>query len=201
MAANAIIILTSILVFSLIALVGAAVLGIDKGVLKAMGDKDYARGLITYLFAVVTIGTAAILGLSALTLPVSKEQFSEAKEILSLMLGIFGAIVGYYFGSESTKAGRSQPLSISAIRAQTDGSTNDKPILVQATVQGGTAPYSYGLAVDALVEPTAFVPPDGWISGEIKPSDVGTKSTVHVVVKDAAGSTARQSLSLARQSG
>src|SRR5215211_6478912 len=48
-------------------LLGMAILDLDKGrVLVGMGKAQFARGLITYLFAVVTIGTAVVLVLSAL---------------------------------------------------------------------------------------------------------------------------------------
>src|SRR5215469_14812184 len=95
---NPVVALTIVLVLSVIALIGAAVLGLDKGVLLSMGQRDFARGLITYLFAVVTIGTAAILVLDALTAPVQvqypqgDQRFEHGKEILTLRLGIFGTI-------------------------------------------------------------------------------------------------------------
>jgi len=88
--ANPVVGLTVLIVMSVVALIGAAVLGIDKGVLQNMGRRDYARGLITYLFAVVTIGAAAVLVLSALTSNGSTAEanrFENGKEILSLLLG------------------------------------------------------------------------------------------------------------------
>jgi hypothetical protein len=43
-------------------LIGAAIFKLDKGeVLLSMSKVEFARGLITYLFAVVTIGTAVVL--------------------------------------------------------------------------------------------------------------------------------------------
>ena len=50
-----------LLVGSVIALIAAAVLGLDRGVLQNMANPEYARGLITFLFAVVTIGSALLL--------------------------------------------------------------------------------------------------------------------------------------------
>ena len=80
--------------------------GWDKGVLQSMSRTDYARGLITYLFAVVTIGTAVVLVVSALTTSADdqhEKRFQRGKEILSLLLGVFGTIVGFYFGAEIGK--------------------------------------------------------------------------------------------------
>src|SRR6185312_5841331 len=81
-----------------------AIFGWDRGhVLITMAQPDFARGLITYLFTVVTIGTAIVLIISGLT-GGDKEQFDRGKEILGLLLGVFGTMVGFYFGSEVTHA-------------------------------------------------------------------------------------------------
>src|SRR5215510_8659692 len=75
-------ILTSVLL-----LIGANVIGLDSGkVLTRMGEHEFARGLITYLFAVTTIGTAVVLLLSALMGKlVVDEAFQRGKEILALL--------------------------------------------------------------------------------------------------------------------
>lgn len=64
---------------------------------------ESARGFITVLFGVGTIGIAVIVTLSGifLTGENAKERFDRGKEVLTLILGIFGTIVGYYYGSES----------------------------------------------------------------------------------------------------
>src|ERR1019366_9202459 len=64
---NPVVLLSVLVVLSLVVLISAAVLGIDRGVLSGMARADDARGLITYIFAVVTIGIAVALVLSALT--------------------------------------------------------------------------------------------------------------------------------------
>src|SRR5215469_7491534 len=89
---------------SVIGMIAVAIFGWDRGrVLTQMSQIDFARGLITYLFAVVTIGTAVLLIVSALTSPADdthNARFQRGKEILSLLLGVFGTVVGFYFGSE-----------------------------------------------------------------------------------------------------
>jgi hypothetical protein len=73
-----------------------------------IANTDVARGFITVLFGVGTIGIALIVTLSGILLSDdrSKERFDRGKEVLSLLLGIFGTIVGFYYGtkvsSEST---------------------------------------------------------------------------------------------------
>ena len=58
-----------------------------------MADPEIARGLITLLFAIVTIGTALVLVVSALISlddSTSEKQFQHGKEMFSLLLGVFG---------------------------------------------------------------------------------------------------------------
>src|SRR5215510_2881988 len=92
--------LAGIIIVGAISLIGAAVFGIDKGFVIGMRDPDYARGVITYLFAIVTIGTAVALVFSALAgLMLTKGEdfpFERGKHILALLLGVFGTIVGFY---------------------------------------------------------------------------------------------------------
>lgn len=64
---NPVVVLAGNIVLSVLFLIPCAIFGGDKGVLQNISRTDYARGLITYLFAVVTIGTAVVLVVSALT--------------------------------------------------------------------------------------------------------------------------------------
>jgi Mn2+/Fe2+ NRAMP family transporter len=75
----------------------------DSGAAQGIWTVEYARGLITLLFSVGTIVIALILTLSAIFLTGTdvKERFDRAKEILTILIGIFGTIVGFYFGSLS----------------------------------------------------------------------------------------------------
>ena len=84
----------------LLLLVGAV--GLDAGILLLMSKAVYARGVITYLFAVLCFGTAMVLVLHSLTSPEGSDdaRFDRAKDVLALMLGVFGTIVGFYFGQE-----------------------------------------------------------------------------------------------------
>lgn len=75
-----------VILVSVIVLIGANLLGMDRGsVLHKLKDGEYARGLITYLFAVGTIGAVVILILAALTGTGETEErdarFDKAKEI------------------------------------------------------------------------------------------------------------------------
>jgi hypothetical protein len=116
---NPIVVLSLLILLSLFVMIGASMLGIDHGFLASMAKADLARGLITYLFAVVTIGIAVALVLSTLVGPeptdVNDGRFQRGKEVLSLLLGVFGTIVGFYFGSESSSSAKETPYQLSSI--------------------------------------------------------------------------------------
>lgn len=62
---------------------------------------EAARNLITFLVAVITIVIALILTLMAFfsNLPDLKERFAMGREILTILIGVLGTIVGFYYGS------------------------------------------------------------------------------------------------------
>ena len=112
-------------VLSIIVVVGA--MAFVASVITAPGqhndirDTEYARGFITVLFGVGTIGIALLVTLSAifLTDANAKERFDRGKEVLSLLLGIFGTIIGFYYGTGAQKTGLVTPAP-----TQSQSSTN-----------------------------------------------------------------------------
>ena len=191
-----IVVVALLIVLSVIALIAAAVLGVDKGVLRSMGTTQYARGLITYLFAVVTIGTAVVIilaGLMGPDNPETEKRFQRGKEILSLLLGVFGTIVGYYFGADAGTQ-RALILQVSPIHV---APMAGKPgyVTVEAFVAAGSPPYSYGLGVDSGAIPANKpVPEDGWIVAQFQ---IGSAAgTLRLVVQDAAGQTVEKTVSV-----
>lgn len=182
-------------------LIGAAIFGKDSGVLARMAESSFARGLITYLFAVVTIGTAVVLVVAALTSPTITEndgRFQRGKEVLSLLLGIFGTIVGFYFGSELSSAGpKTSTLELTAPLLGSAELAPGQKTTITAHVSGGTPPYRFGtsLGKDAPLEYHSAVGADGWIVADIvSPTDQGGESFLVILgVRDAAGQTVTQS--------
>jgi hypothetical protein len=142
--------LAYIIVLSVIALIGAAVLGFDRGVLNSMARPEAARGLITYLFAVVTIGTAVVLVLSALVgtnEAIDDKRFQRGKEVLALMLGLFGTIVGFYFASSAPSlGGEAAILRLSALDVTPRVIEAGGKVTVRAVVSG-VSPIVLGRAL------------------------------------------------------
>lgn len=65
---------------------------------------DNARTLITFLVAVGTIAIAFLATLTAMVIREYKERFDAAKEVLIVLVGILGTIVGFYFGTASNSS-------------------------------------------------------------------------------------------------
>jgi hypothetical protein len=196
---NPIVAIATAILVSIFVLIGSAIVGFDK-VLLNMSKIEFARGLITYLFAVVTIGTAVVLVVSALTSTESdahEKRFQRGKEILSLLLGVFGTIVGFYFGSEVTqKAAGAVGLQLAPIHLNVRTVASEGQLTVETYVSGGRPPYKYGVAVGTgLVEPSETVEYTGWIQKTVAVPKMPSEQDVpvHVVVIDADSNKADQS--------
>jgi hypothetical protein len=123
---------------------------------------EYARGLITYLFAVGTIGSILVVILATLLGEESiEEKIRRAKDILTMLIGLFGTIVGFYFGAQVSQ-GESQasPFMESAVPAieialpLVSVATGELPAVEQSlevstTLTGGVPPYAYWILVDS----------------------------------------------------
>ena len=191
-------IISLLLIVGVFLLIGAAVLDIDEGkVLKNMADSSFARGLITYLFAIVTIGTAIVIVVSVLTSDFdekNQKKFENAKDVLSLLLGVFGVIVGFYFGSELGESSTmdSDRLSITS-RLSEELVTRNQLLSITALVSGGSTPYQYGVSVgnDEELEIENFVDTNSRIVHEFNaPSvDMNTVLPITIEVEDANGRT------------
>jgi hypothetical protein len=189
---NPIVLLSLIIVLSVVALIGAAVLGVDRGVLANMSRSEFARGLITYLYAVVTIGTAVVLVLSALlgsADPAHERRFERGKEILALMLGVFGTIVGFYFG-QAQASSSSPALQISTLDVSPRSVQVGADFTIRAVVTGGMLPYRFGIAIgNEATEPTDTVADGGWLTKQMTARQLrpDEPAIVTIVVQDGGG--------------
>jgi hypothetical protein len=119
--------------------------GIFRGnFLSSIAKPEQARGLITFLFSVTTI--AIFLLIAVATFYMDKVQledrFDKAKDVLTLMIGIFGTILGFYYGSVANPAGE---MRLANIEASKKVVAPGEQVTVTATVLGGTTPVIYDL--------------------------------------------------------
>jgi predicted permease len=78
---------------------------------------DSARVFITFMIAVATVAIAFFAMLIAMMLREYEKRFALAKEVLTILVGILGTIVGFYFGTakitpttDSNTNGATQPV-------------------------------------------------------------------------------------------
>ena len=67
--------------------------------IEQLADPGSARGLITFLVVMGTVVMGLLLLISSFrTVPGAAESFTRGKEIFTILVGILGTIVGFYFG-------------------------------------------------------------------------------------------------------
>jgi hypothetical protein len=200
-----VVVIAILIILGVFALIGAAILGADNGVLGKMADSNFARGLITYLFAVVTIGTAVVLVVAVLTseaTEVNMDKVDRGKDILSLLLGVFGTIVGFYFGSEiGQEATQDNSLNVTPLLLSVPQLRSNQELTITASVLEGEAPYLYRVAVGKDAEPGSsnFVDSNSWIVYTLQAPQVteNTIMPITVEVEDAAGTVITRVANLA----
>jgi hypothetical protein len=152
------------ILFSVFVLIGASLFGYDKGrVLENLADTKYARGLITYLFAIGTIGSVVVLIVAALSgSGPAGERFNRAKEVFSLLIGLFGTIIGFYFGSQAGEVRRPE-LEILEPNLPEKVKTGDSVPFI-TFVRGGVPPYHFTIRYGDKTSPASVEgTSSGWI--------------------------------------
>jgi nicotinamide riboside transporter PnuC len=69
----------------------------------SIAESGQARGLITFLFAFSTIAIILLVAVATFWMPKDDVQlrFDKAKDLLTIIIGVLGTILGFYFGSAS----------------------------------------------------------------------------------------------------
>src|SRR5262245_4585535 len=108
---------------SVLALIGfgvAIAFGMYYGLFKnsafyvSLKDTDQARGLITFLFV---LSTSAVILLTAIAIfwmdkgEDLKDRFAFAKDLITIVVGILGTIMGFYFGLQKLESGNGGPAT------------------------------------------------------------------------------------------
>lgn len=159
-------------------------------IVRELASVDLARGVITFIFAIGTIGIALLLAFGALLGDLKPENFANAKGVLTVLIGVFGTILGFYFG---TAGGGGQKLDVAKIRFA------DNQLITH--ISGGTRPYRYSITSNDNTDEKAFASfkskesDDGWII-ETLPQVLKHPSTLTVDVTDGKDQKASQKLDI-----
>lgn len=158
----------------------------NSEIFDKLKDSGYARGVITYLIAISTIGLVFILALQIMFVKgEAEEQIKGTRDILAVLTGILGTIVGFYFGQAQ---GQDQALRVAQLVASpvADGKES-----VAAFVEGGSSPYSYILSYEDANQPKTI---NGQTSSGIIVVDlaVAKPTDVELSILDAHNSAAKR---------
>lgn len=147
--------------------------------LQKLKDIEIARGLITFLVVVAAISIALIIAVYVLASNEStvqiKERFTFAKDVLTILIGILGTVLGFYYGTKDKVEDQ-----VYSVDAQFRGSQ------MIAHIGGATPPYRYSIIFPGG-DPKRVVikvSKDGWIT-EALPSTIKKDDPVQVEIIDA----------------
>lgn len=130
--------------------------------LLKLKDIEIARGLITFLVVVTAISIALILAVYVLASNEKadqiKERFTFAKDVLAILVGILGTVLGFYYGAKD----KNEEVAFSA-----DAQFRGNQMTIHAT--GATPPYRYTIVFfgEDQKKMTPKVSKDGWLTETI----------------------------------
>jgi hypothetical protein len=111
-------VLGNLLGLIVLAVIAYAMLNPKSQFLQIIAEQRVARGLITFLIAITTVGIAIILALSSVSgeaTDADDKRFDRGKQVLTMLIGVLRTIVGFYFGSaapQQTSTASPQPTII-----------------------------------------------------------------------------------------
>jgi len=109
----------------------------------SLAGVEQARGFITFLFAFAVIAVIILIAVTIFWLDIGQElddKFSKAKDLLTIIIGVFGTILGFYYGS---LIGGESRLAVTNVELSKPVPSAGDTVKISATIFGGTAPYTY----------------------------------------------------------
>jgi hypothetical protein len=96
---------------------------INQNFFRLMADVGQARGLITFLFAFSTIAIILLVAITTFWMPKEDVQirFEKAKDLLTIIIGVLGTILGFYFGSLTVSDRQAAPATNAPAAATSHG--------------------------------------------------------------------------------
>lgn len=163
----------------------------DSSIVEGLSESKTARGLITFIFAIGTMGIALLVCLRGLvgSGEPAKESFYRAKEVLTILVGILGTIVGFYFGSAPEE--RPAELTVAAPILSAHEVQSQDEVLFTTFVSGGKSPYRYTITFpqlnDLVIE--GLADRSGWIRKKFSAPVVATdmRLVYRLEIEDAGG--------------
>ena len=171
---------------------------ISRGItnVKDLADIAVARGLITFVVAVGTIAIAMMMTLTAIVTREYEKRFAVGKEVLTILVGVLGTIVGFYYGAENSTAqqggnGTSAQISAAQVTIPEQIQSGGTGTLT-TKLSGGNPPYRYSVRFtpDTIPAIENQESADGSISHEFKAAVPAGTDIVFVIEGTDANETA-----------
>jgi hypothetical protein len=111
---------------------------------SSLARTEQVRGLITFLFVLVATSIILVFALGIFWVENSEDvtkRFAAAKDLLTIVVGIVGTIMGFYFG---TANGEGANLSVSAFSPPVVHAAES--VTMTGHINGGVKPYKYSIA-------------------------------------------------------
>ena len=174
------------IIFAVMIVVMATFLYGNASLLQNLRDPSYARGVITFLIVVAAIALGLFLTVQTFfgigDTKEQEEKFRRGREIHSVLVGVMGTIVGFYFGN-TEKPGAEFFVAPMQVVANASGGNH-----LTTFVSGGAAPYRYVLTFDRdnkndtnaiPVNVTNKISENGWIAEDFtNAADLNVKLVV-----------------------
>lgn len=121
---------------------------------SSLGRPEQVRGLITFLFVLVATSIILVFALGIFWLDSNEvtKRFAAMKDLLTIVVGIVGTIMGFYFGSATSDTAKLSISDLSPPVVHTNESVN-----MTGQITGGTKPYKYTVV---FTDPGKALTPD-----------------------------------------
>jgi hypothetical protein len=119
---------------------------------RQLADKDVARGLITFVIAIGTVAIAIMMAVTAMVTRDFDKRIAAGKEVLAILVGVLGTIVGFYYGAtlktDLPQPGATTPaaqISSTPVELTPERVQSNATVTLNTKLSGGTPPYRYGI--------------------------------------------------------
>jgi hypothetical protein len=168
---------------------------------SSLAQVDQARGLITFLVAICAV---AVILLTAINIfwgdnkAEFEERFKAAKDLVTLVVGVLGTILGFYFGSISgdhlLQLNIEKPTSYQPVVVKSN-------LAVAATAKNGSGPFNFDLLLlDENGKATKYFENKQsdrpFLSQDVKAPDEPGRYSIIMLVRDSKGQQTKSTVDI-----